>query len=105
MSSTHSPEDEIDYRAIAWKLMRQCEFALTKLKADGWTGIFYTPSTGKSRHWKEDMADAMDLLPGVKVDREMMHACSLPKKQREKEIKRIKAEREAANLAGKEEPA
>lgn len=39
-----------------------------------------------TRHWKEEMADVMELIPGVKVNREAMHAMDLPKKQRDKWI-------------------
>lgn len=97
--SSPASGSEPDWKGIAWKLMRQCEFALTKLKADGWTGELMDMSgpTITTRHWKEDMADAMDLIPGVKVDREAMHACSLPKKQRDKFFAERRAAKEAQN--------
>lgn len=51
------------------------------------------------QHWKEYFADAVEMWPGVKVDRELMHALSLPKKQQEKRVKEIKAQRAAAAAA------
>ena len=90
---------EPNWRNIAWQLMRQCEFALSKLKANGWTGelIETNGPTITTRHWKEYMADTMELIPGVKVDREAMHACSLPRKQRDKFFRDRAASKEAQN--------
>ena len=90
---------EPDWKNIAGKLMRQCEFALAALKADGWTGELMDTSgpTCTTRHWKEYMADTMELIPGVKVDRQAMHACSLPKKQRDKFFRDRAASKEAQN--------
>lgn len=86
--STNNNTTEPDYKTIAWRLMRQCEFSISRLKADGWTGELMDTSGAEytTRHWKEEMADVMELVPGVKVDREAMHAMSLPKKARDKWI-------------------
>lgn len=66
---------ETDWKVIAMKLMRQCEFALSRLKADGWTGelLEWKGEECVTRHWKEEMADAMELIPGLKVNREAMY--------------------------------
>lgn len=62
-----------EWRSIAYRLLKQCEFSITKLKADGWTGLFLIDSEDGQemiqRHWKEDMMQDMELYPGVKIDR------------------------------------
>jgi len=97
--SSPAPGSEPDWKGIAWKLILQCEFALTRLKADGWKGNLIDMSGPNitTRHWKEDMADTMDLFPGVKVDREAMHACSLPKKRSDKFFADRRAVKEGQN--------
>ena len=79
----NTEQQPTDWKAIAMKLMRQCEFAIGSLKADGWEGILLDTSGPEitQRHWKEDMADAMELIPGLKVNREAMHQ---PRKKRRK---------------------
>jgi hypothetical protein len=94
---TDEEKVETNWPQIAWKLMRQCEFAISRLKADGWTGELMDTSGAEytTRHWKEEMADAMELIPGLKVDREAMHAMSMPKKARDKWIADRKSKLEA----------
>lgn len=77
---------EPDWKEIAITLWHDVNFAAANLKATG-SGILYNPTTGTSRHWKERFADSLELMPGVVVDREAMHAMDLPKKQRLKFFK------------------
>jgi hypothetical protein len=77
---------EPDWKEIAITLWRDVNFAAANLKAAG-SGILYNPETGTSRHWKERFADSLELMPGVTVDREAMHAMDLPKKQQLKFFK------------------
>ena len=75
----------VDWESIARKLMHKCIFAVERLQPYGWTGeLIKSHDPFETIHWKEDFADAIELVPGVSVDREAMHAMSLPRKQREK---------------------
>lgn len=74
-------EPEPDWKAIATALFHDVEFALGNLKCVG-SGILYNSKTGKTRHWKMRFADNLELVPGVKVDRDAMFAMDLPKKER-----------------------
>lgn len=86
---------EPDWKEIAITLWRDVNFAAANLKATG-SGILYNPDTGTSRHWKERFADSLELMPGVTVDRDAMHAMDLPKKQR---LKFFKDREDAKNLS------
>lgn len=91
-----APQPKPDWEAIARTLWQKVHFAVQHLKSTG-TGLLVDYKTGEPQHWKDDFADALELRPGVKVDREAMHAMDLPKKQRDKFFK----DREAAKEAGK----
>ena len=88
---TKKKTKEPDWQAIAWKLAKKVNFALANLKPKSGTGLIMTGSPGDKeyglKHWKEEFADALELYPGVEVDREAMHACDLPKKERDKFFK------------------
>ncbi|MCW0218367.1 MAG: hypothetical protein OJI67_08605 [Prosthecobacter sp.] len=86
----------LDWKEIAFALARQVNFSIQYLAPrGGGSGLLLNIKTGESRHWKEDAADALELIPGLKVDREMMHLMSLPRQQREKKIKTLAARRSA----------
>lgn len=76
-----------DWKDIATKMAQKVYFALNHLKVAG-SGVMMTVDKDgnyqNARHWKEDFADTLELLPGLKVDREAMHALDLPAKQRRK---------------------
>lgn len=85
-----------DWKEIAIALARQVNFSIQYLTVRGGGGdLMLDIKTGETRSWKEDAADALERIPGFKVDREMMHLCGLPRKQREKEIKALAARRSA----------
>ena len=91
---------EPDWKEIAITLWSDVNFAAANLKTTG-SGMLYNPDTGTSRHWKERFADSLELMPGVTVDREAMHAMDLPKKQRLKFFKdREDAKKPSAQNAG-----
>lgn len=74
-----------DWKMIAGEMYARLKMAVTSLKAkDDSGGFIIDMDTGKETHWKDYFADAMELIPGVKINREVMHAYSLPRKQREK---------------------
>lgn len=68
-------EESQRWKERCFALLRQCEFALGRLKADGWTGILLDTSGDdfKQIHWKDEMADVMETIPGVRVRRDEMH--------------------------------
>lgn len=92
--ASEKPEVPTDWKAIAVALWHDVHFAAENLKAPG-SGMLLNSTTGEFRHWKERFADTLELMPGVTVDREAMHALDLPKRQRVKFFK----ERAAAEAA------
>lgn len=75
-----------DWQKIAKALAGQLLWVLQNIQAKG-TGAVIDTSTYETRHWKEHLADTLELYPGMKIDREAMHALDLPKKQRDKFFK------------------
>jgi len=78
---------EPDWKAIATILFQDVLFATNHLSFPGGSGTIYNSETGEMRHWKTRFADSLELVPGVKIDREAMFAMGLPKKQRAKWFK------------------
>ena len=72
-----------DWKKIAMELAQRVNFAQQYLKAPG-TGTMFNSKTGEMRSWREYFADAMEMIPGLKVDREAMHALDLPVHRRRK---------------------
>jgi hypothetical protein len=56
------------------------------LKAPG-SGAILNTKTGTMQNWLDYFADALELMPGLTVDREAMHANQLPKRERDKFFK------------------
>lgn len=83
-----------EWKEIAMALARQVNFSIQYLTVrGGGSGMLYNTKTGEPRHWKDDAADALEKVPGLKVDREMMHLMGLGPKQRAKEIAALKKRR------------
>lgn len=101
-ATKEKPFTKGQWKDVALTLARQVNFAINYLvPRGGGSGILFNVKTGEQRHWKEDAADALEKIPGVKIDREVMHLMSLPNKQRSKAIealnkRRATAQREAA---------
>jgi hypothetical protein len=74
-------EEQIDWKAIAKTLAQKAIFAIYNLKANG-TGIIWNMHTGKTIHWKDDFADALELIPRIKIDRESLHNAKKKKKSK-----------------------
>ena len=85
---------EPDWKAIAEELAKHLVFTVENLRAVG-SGLLRRG--GVIKHWKEHFADSLDKVPGVKIDREIMHAYSLPERERNKRFKQIDAERAQSN--------
>ena len=82
--------NEPNYKDLTNELAAHLVTTLENMKVTG-SGLFYYK--GVTKHWKEHFADSLDKIPGVKIDREIMHAYSLPEKQRKKRFKEINDER------------
>ena len=74
-------------------LAQRVNFAMTHL--DGGSSAMMDMESGKLTGWRDYMAEAMEMIPGVKVDREILATMSLPKAKRRKEQQRIVAARNA----------
>lgn len=86
--------DETNWEDIAKGLAQRIDFAMRHLKANG-SGLILNINTGESQHWRDYMADGIELIPGVKVDRELMHLLGLPRTKQRKAIAELKAKRES----------
>lgn len=87
---------EPDWKAIAQALAQRVDFAMRLLKAQGsgMVGTFDDEAEDVPlQHWREYFADALEMIPGVRVDREMIHTFDLPAKERRRRQAAIKAAR------------
>lgn len=86
-------KQETDWKASAMALAQRVNFAITNCDCKG--GMMDL-KTGKVTGWLDYMAEAMDLIPGVTVDREILATMYLPKakgrKAQEEIVKRRKEE-------------
>ena len=80
-------EAETNWKEIALALAQRVNFAVVNL--DGGSSVLMDPETGELTGWRDYMAEGMEMIPGVKVDREILATMYLPKAKRMKEQKRI----------------
>ena len=73
---------KLDWKFIALTLQKDVKFAIDNMVFVGGNGMICDPKTGVSRHWKDRFADHYEMIPGQKIDRELMHAASLPRSKR-----------------------
>ncbi len=80
----------IPYDVIAARAVHKLYWAMENLKAPG-SGMLMTVGPRKDvvdvtrvRHWHESFIEIIELVPGYKVDREMLHISCLPKRARNK---------------------
>lgn len=95
----HVPEmnfgDTTDWKAIATELAQRVNYAVTYLDCRN-AGLLDL-ATGKVKPWRHYMVEALEMMPGVVVDREMLDTLSLPPSQRKKAQVDIRARRDAAD--------
>lgn len=85
-------KDTTDWKSVAIELANKVNFALANLAPrGGGSGLVYNTKTGKTSHWRDGFADALEMLPGLQVDREASHALDLSKKERDKFFKKLRA--------------
>lgn len=82
---------EPNWKEIAIQLAQRVNFAMTNLKG---TGGLLNPETMKVTGWREYLAEGMEMIPGVVIDREVMATLELPPAKRKAAQKEIKARRE-----------
>ena len=86
-------EQQADWKAIALALAQRVNFAVQYCDCKG--GGLMNFETQKVTPWRDYMAEALEMVPGVVIDREILSAMSLPPAKRKKEIAAIRARREA----------
>lgn len=84
-------QKEPDWKAIALELGQRVNFAIQHL--DGRSGFMFNEKTMEFTHWHDYFAEGMEMLPGVKIDREILATMRLPKRQGDKARREIKARR------------
>ena len=87
--SKHTPEP--DWKEIAMALAQRVNFAVTNCDCKG-NGLL-NMETNQITPWRDYMAEAMEMIPGVKVDREIMNTLYLPPAKRRKAQAEIRAKR------------
>ena len=95
---TSNVEQQTDWKALATDLARELIAIVSHIKHDPRhsEGLWLTVGTPcLTQHWKDRAADVLEKFPGVKIDREVMHANDLPRKQREAFRAQRRREKEA----------
>lgn len=82
-----------DWQKIAMALGQRVNFAVRNCECKG--GGMLNLETGKVTDWRDYMAEALEMIPGVTVDREILATMHLPAAKRKKAQMAIKAAREA----------
>lgn len=88
-----------DWKSISEKLAQKVMWAVMYLDTPGRSGMIINIKTGKSESWRENFADAMEQIPGLKIDREKMHIFGLPYGRQRKARKELEARRSAKTKA------
>lgn len=87
---------EPNWKDIACQLAQRVNFAITRLTCSG-SGLLLDLETGTSQHWRDYLADGVELIPGVTVNRELMHTFGLPRSKQKKAQAEIAAKQKAPN--------
>lgn len=91
-------QDTTDWKSIAMALAQRVNFAVTNLKG---TGGMLDLNTGKIQDWRSYMADGMEMIPGLVVDREILGTMDMPVTKRRKAQAEIIAKRVVEKDAAK----
>ena len=75
-----------NWKQIAMELMDRVDFAMhhCDFRRSYGTGMVTNNETGKRRWWREYMAEGMEMMPDIKIDRELLAIIDLPAKERRK---------------------
>lgn len=85
--------DTADWKAIALALGQRVNFAITHLKPAKGTGAILNTETLDIQGWHDYMVEALEMIPNVTVDREMLATLELPARERKKAQREIKERR------------
>ncbi len=85
--------DATNWKEVAIALAQRVNFAMVNCECKG--GGMLNTETMKITNWRDYMAEAMEMIPNVTIDREIMATLNLPRAQRIKEQKRIREARKA----------
>lgn len=90
--------DGTDWKAIAMALGQRVNWAISNISERG-TGLVLNTTTGKSRHWKEYMAEALRMIPGLTINDDILAAHCLPPGEKRKRLKQLakQAEQEGSH--------
>jgi hypothetical protein len=86
-------DKDVDWKKIAIELGQRVNFAVQHL--DSRSGWIFNSEKEEFIHWHDYFAEALEMLPNVKIDREILATMRLPKRQGNKARKEIAARREA----------
>lgn len=89
-------KQETDWKAIAMALAQRVNFAISNCDCKG--GLMNL-ETGQATGWRDYMVEAMEMIPGVTVDREILATMHLPRTKRKKAQAEILKRREEAAAA------
>lgn len=93
-AATKPDQDETDWKSIAMALAQRVNFAMTNCSCKG--GLL-SLETGKVTGWRDYMIEAMEMIPGITVDREIVGTLDLPAAKRRKAQEEIRKRREVAS--------
>lgn len=93
-------QDTTDWKAIAMALAQRVNFAVRSLDSKG-TGML-NMETNTLTTWREYMAEALEMIPGVKVDREILATMELPAAKRRKAQEEIRKRRKSEESKGEQ---
>ena len=88
--------DATDWKEVALALAQRVNFAVANCKC---TGGLFNSTTGQITPWRDYMSEALEMIPGVRVDREILATLGMPLAKRRKAQAEIKARREAIKAA------
>jgi hypothetical protein len=91
--TTENTPDATDWKAIALALGQRVNFAVQKCDCKG--GGMLDTETMKITSWRDYMAEALEMIPGVVIDREILGTLNLPLAKRRKAQAEIRAKRTA----------
>ena len=95
--------DATDWEEIALALAQRVNFAITNLSCNGYGMINVKPFNVQT--WREYMADGLEMIPGVAIDREMLATLELSPAQRKKAQAEITTKRAAQPAPSHHKPA
>lgn len=92
--TTMTDIQETNWKEIALALAQRVNFAMTHCDCKG--GGLLNTETMAVTPWRDYLAEAMEMIPGVVIDREILATLYLPQAKRRKAQAEIRARRASA---------